>query len=207
MTLDEIKAVASEVGLDPALVDRAAAILPTASTGVASRVLGGPSKYQLEYTAPGKLSKEDFGRVVDAIRQATGHTGKVDEVLGALEWQTVGETSQLHVTVSSRENQTTVKVLGDRGPTGAILFGVVGAVGGFLSMGIAGAIIEPTTLPGIVGLVSACLGGGFLTARTIWTTTGKGYRAKLRRLMGAASKAIDDSVQPPALPSDRGETS
>ena len=160
----------------------------------------------MEYTAPGHLSKDDFGRVLDAIRQATGNTGKVDEVLGSLEWQTVGETSQVHVTVSSREDQTTVKVLADRGATGAILFGVIGTVGGFVSMGIAGAIIEPTTVAGVVGLVSACLGGGFLTARTIWTATGKGFRSKLRNLMASTSKAIDESVKAPELPGDRSET-
>jgi len=194
------------VGLDPGLIDRAAAILPTTTSGRAARFLGGTDKYQMEYTALGNLSKEDFGQVIDALRQATGNTGKVSEVLGALEWETVGETSPIHVTVSSREDQTTVKVMGDRGPTGAIHFGVIGIVGGFVSMGIAGAIIEPTTLPGIVGLVTACLGGGFLTARTVWTTTGKGYRSKLRRLMAATSKAIDASVRPPALPADRSET-
>jgi hypothetical protein len=206
LTLAEIKAVAGEVGLDPGLIDRVAAILPTATGGRAARFFGGTDKYRMEYTAPGILSREDFGQVIDALRQATGNTGKISEVLGALEWETVGETSPIHITVSSREEQTTVKVMGDRGPTGAVIFGVIGIVGGFLSMGIAGAIIQPETLPGIVGLVSACLGGGFLTARTIWTTTGKGYRAKLRRLMASASKAIDESVKPPALPGDRNDT-
>ena len=193
------------MGLDPALVDRVAANLPTTTTSVGTRILGGPSKYQMEYTAPGHLSKEDFGRVLDAIRQATGNTGKVDEVLGSLEWQTVGETSQVHVTVSSREDQTTVKVMADRGATGAILFGVIG-LGGFVGMGVAGAIIEPTTVAGVVGLVSACLGGGFLTARTIWATTGRGFRSMLRNLMASTSKAIDESVKPPELPGDRSET-
>ena len=206
LTLSEIKAAAGEVGLDPSLIDRAAAILPATTPGRAARFFGGTDKYRMEYTAPGVLSKDDFGRVIDAVRQATGNTGKVSEVLGALEWETVGWTSPIHVTVSSREEKTTIKVMADRGPTGAIHFGVIGIVGGFLSMGIAGAIIQPETLPGIVGLVAACFSGGLLAARTLWTTTGKGYRSILRRLMAGASKAIDDSVKPAQLPGDRSKT-
>jgi hypothetical protein len=48
----------------------------------------------------------------------------------------------------------TVKVMADRGATGAILFGIIGTVG-LVSMGITGAIIEPTTLAGVVGVVAA----------------------------------------------------
>jgi hypothetical protein len=206
LSLEDIKAVAGEVGLDPALVERAAAILPTTTVSTAARVLGGPSKYQMEYTVPGELSKEDFGRVIDAIRQATGKTGKVDEVLGSLEWQTVGETSQVHVTVSSREQQTTVIVMADRGATGAIVFGVIGTLGGVVSTGIAGGIIEPTTVAGVVALLAACLGGGFLTARTIWATTGKGFRSMLCNLMAATSKAIDERVKAPELPGAGGSS-
>jgi hypothetical protein len=206
LTLDDIKAVAAEVGLDPGLIERAAAILPTTTESLETRIFGIPSKYQMEYTAPGRLPKEEFGRVIDAIRQATGHTGKVGEVLGSLEWETVGETSQIHVTVSSREEQTTVKVMADRGPTGAVHFGVIGLIGGLLSMGVAGAIIRPDTVAGVVALVSACMGGSFLAARTIFITTGRGFRSKLRNLMVSATKVIDESVKAPALPGDHSET-
>jgi hypothetical protein len=206
LTLEEIKAAAAEVGIDPVLIERAAAILPTTTESLETRIFGGPSKYQMEYTAPGTLPKEDFGRVIDAIRQATGHTGKVSEVLGSLEWETVGETSQIHITVSAREDQTTVKVMADRGATGAIHFGVIGLVGGLLSMGIAGAIIRPDTAGGVVALVSACMGGSFLAARTIFITTGRGFRSKLRNLMVSATKVIDESVKAPPLPGDRAET-
>jgi hypothetical protein len=199
LSLEDIKVVAREVGLDPALVDRAAAALPLGADNTTARILGGPSKYQMEYTASGQLSEADLGRVIDAIRRATGQQGKVTEVFGSLEWQTVGEVSQIHVTVSPRDKQTSLKVMGDRGATGALLFGIIGIAGGLVSTGIAGAIIEPTSVAGVVGLVTGCLGTGFLTARTIWATTAKGFRSKLRDLMTAASKAIDESLEPAAL--------
>ncbi len=40
LTLEDIKAVAGEVGLDPALVDRAVADLPTTTTSVGTRMRG-----------------------------------------------------------------------------------------------------------------------------------------------------------------------
>ena len=195
LSLEEIKAVAREVGLDSALVERAAASLPTTAETTAARIFGGPSKYQLEYRAPGQLSKEDLGRVIDAVRQATGHQGKVTEVPGSLEWRTEGELSQIHLTVSPREGETSVKVIADRGPAGALVFGLLGAGGGLVSMGIVGAIIEPTSVFGVSGIVAACLGGALFTARTVWVTTTKGFRSRLRGLMGATSKAIDESVE------------
>ncbi|MGD2153421.1 MAG: hypothetical protein PVG79_09140 [Gemmatimonadales bacterium] len=194
LTLREIQAVAAEMGLDPASVERAAALLPAASAGMAVRIFGGPSLYQMEYTATGELSKDNLNRVVDAIRRVTSHQGKVSEVLGSLEWETVGELSQIHVTVTPREGQTTVRVLANRGPAGALTYFLPG-LAGLLGIGIIGAITEPTTAVGVTSLVAGCLGGAFLTARTIFKSTTKRFRSRLRDLMDATSRAIGETLE------------
>lgn len=194
LTLQEIQAVAAEMGLDPASVDRAAASLPAAGEGKLARLLGGPSLYQMEYTATGEISRDGLSRVVDAIRRVTNHQGKVTEVLGSLEWQTVAETTQIHVTVSPREGQTAVRVLANRGGTGFLLY-FLSSVVGFISIGIIGAITEPTTAVGITSLVAGCLGTAFLTARTTFKTTTMRFRSKLRDLMDATSRAVDETLE------------
>jgi hypothetical protein len=201
LSLEEIRSVAAEVGLDPALVERAAAVLPATDTSALTRFFGGPSTYQMEYTVAGELSKEDLGRVVDAVRRATGHHGKVEEVLGSFDWQTVGELNQIHVTVSPREGQTSLRVIGDRGPAAGLTFLLPG-LAGLVSIGIVGAIIEPTTVAGVAGVIAGCLSGGFLTGRTLWVATTKSFRRKLRDLMSAASRAVDDCVEGPARRSE-----
>ncbi len=194
LTLQEIRAVAAEMGLDPASVERAAALLPAADAGTLVRVFGGPSLYQMEYTATGEISRDSLNRVVDAIRRVTSHQGKVTEVLGSLEWETVGELSQIHVTVTPREGQTTVRVLANRGPAGALTYFLPG-LAGLASIGIIGAIAEPTTVVGITSLVAGCLGGAFLTARTIYKGTTTRFRSKLRDLMDSISRAVDETLE------------
>lgn len=199
LSLREIQSIAAEIGLDPDVVQRAASLLPKAGAGRLARVFGGPSLYQMEYSADGEISKEDFGKIVDAIRQATGHQGQVTEVLGSLEWKTVGEVSQIHVTVSPREGQTIVRVLADRGGAGALTF-VFPGLAGLISIGIAGAIIEPSTVPGVLSIVALALGGAFLTSRTIWKATTSRFRARLHELMRSLSGTVERSLEAPREP-------
>ncbi len=194
LTLQEIRAVAAEMGLDPASVERAAALLPAAGAGMAVRLFGGPSLYQMEYTATGEMPRDELPRVVDAIRRVTGHQGRVSEVLGSLEWETLAEVSQIHVTVSPRDGRTAVRILANRGGAGVLLYFVSGVVG-LISFGIIGAITEPTTVVGIGSLVGGCLGGAFVTARTIFKSTTKRFRSKLRDLMDATSRAVDETLE------------
>jgi hypothetical protein len=198
LSLHEIQAIAREIGLDAALIERAAAEVPATAESARARFFGGPQNYRLEYTARGELSREGLSRVVDTIRRSTGHQGKLEEALGSLEWQTVGELSQIHVTVNPHGGETSVQIVADRGAAGAVLFMVpivVGAVG----IGVTGAILEPTSVAGIAAVVAGPLAAAFLTARTIWATTTRGFRKKLRNLMDAASRSIDENVQAPKL--------
>ncbi len=186
--------MAQEVGLDPALIEQAAAVLPAEPRSTAARILGGPDKYQMQYSVPVELSSEGQRKVIDAVRQATGHHGKVEEVMGSLEWQTVGEVSVIQMTVSPSEGSTTVRVLVNRGPAGGLQYGLT-MVAGFAGMGIVGAILEPTTAAGIIGVVVGTLGTAAITARTIWATTTKSFRKKLNHLMSAASRAADEAAE------------
>ncbi len=199
LSLREIQAIAAEIGLDPALIERAASLVPRTDEGKMVRLFGGPSVYQMEYVAQGEIAKEDMGKLVDAIRRATGQQGEVNEVLGSLEWKTVGEVSQILVTVSPRDGQTSIKILANRAGAGLMTF-VFPGMAGLVSIGIAGAIIEPSTVPGVLSIIVAAMGGAFLTSRTIWKATTSRFRARLRELMGALSTTVEHSLEAPKEP-------
>ena len=182
------------MGLDPALVERAASVLSTAGESRAARVFVGPDAYQLEYSASGEVPKEDFAKLVDAIRRATGHQGEATEVLGSLEWRTVGKVSQVNVTVSRREGQTHVRVIADRGGA-AFLTYFVSTVGWLIGMGISGAVLEPSTAPAVIALVTGALGGAFVTARSLWKASTARFRSRLSNLMGGLTRAVDESLR------------
>ena len=199
LSLRDIQAIAAEIGLDPDLVERAASLVPRTDEGKMVRFFGGPSLYQMEYTAKGEIPREDMGKLVDAIRHVTGHQGEVTEVLGSLEWKTVGEVSQILVTVSPRDGQTSVKILANRGGAGVLTFLFPGFAG-LVSIAIAGAIIEPSTVPGVLSIIVAAVGGAFLTSRTIWKATTSRFRARLHELMASLSTTVEHSLEPPKEP-------
>ncbi len=151
----------------------------------------------MEYSTRGELSRDGLSRVVESIRRSTGHQGKLEEALGSMEWQTVGELSQIAVRVSPREGETSIQIIGDRSAASAALF-MVPAVVGAIGIGITGAIVEPTGVAGIVGVVAGPLTAAFLAARTAWATTTKVFRKKLRDLMDAVSRTVDQNVRIPA---------
>jgi hypothetical protein len=201
LSLTEIQAVAHEVGLDPAVVEQAAALLRTGDTSTLARLVGGPTRYEYLHSSEGEVPREDFGKLVEAIRRATGHQGEVSELLGSLEWKTVGEPSQIHVTVSPREGRTAVRVFADRGPAG-ILTGLLPGIAGLLAIGIGGAILEPNTVAGVGSLIGASLGGALLTGRTIWKATTTKFRARLGTLVGNLSQVVDESAEGAGAPAD-----
>lgn len=190
LALSDIQAIAREVGLDPALVERAAAFVATSDQGPASVLFGAPTTYQLTYSAAGEVPKEELARLVDVIRQATGHHGAVEEVLGALEWKTVGQVSQTHVTVRPHEGRTSVHVSADRGGA-AILTLVLPGTAWFIAMGITGATLDVHGVGPVLALMGGALVGWLATVRVLWKSGSTRFGARLRALMAAVSDAVD----------------
>lgn len=206
LALSDIQAIAREVGLDPALVERAAALVGTASEGPLARLCGGPVKYQLTYSAEHEVPRDELARLVDVIRQVTGHHGTADEVLGALEWKTVGELSQTHVTVRPRDGRTAVHVSTDRSGA-AILTIFLPGTAWFIAMGITGAALDPQGAAAVFLLMGGALAGWLATIRTMWRSGSNRYRAKLRALMAALSDEVDRAASTTPVGTERREDS
>ena len=87
LTMEEMRSIAQEAGLDPEAVTRAASLLGALEweegEGLAVAVFGGPSKYHLKFEIPGHLPSDELGRILAEIRRTWEHQGEVTEVLGA----------------------------------------------------------------------------------------------------------------------------
>jgi hypothetical protein len=201
LTLEEMRSIAAEAGIDPEAVTRAAAVVGATEwegkSGLAAAIFGGPSKFHLDCELPGKIPEEEMGRILERIRRAAQHQGEVNEILGGVEWKTVGELSAINVNVSPRGDSTSVQVVGDRSAAGALTF-TFPIGGAAVLVGALGATFEPTSAAGIISLITGTLGAGFLTARTLWVVGSRRFRKRLTKLMEAVSSTVEQTaVLPP----------
>lgn len=186
LTLDEMKAIAAEVGISPELVEQAAMTV--------GRGGGGPAdpkavKFVLAASAPGRLSDEDRMRILQAIRDASLHHGTVRETPTGVEWSSdAGETTKVNVSVYTLEGRNEVRVAVDR-TASAVLTHLFPGLGGFLSGVAIAASLEPSALVG----VSLLVGGwavGMGMARSIWHVNSRKIQAHARTVLDAVRGAL-----------------
>lgn len=203
LSLEEIQTIAREVGIEPEAVSRAAGLLGAHAwdekKGMAAAIFGGPGTYHLGLEVPGRLAPEEYGRILEVIRRVMEHQGEASEVMGGLEWKTVGELSAVSVNISPRGESTSIQVVGDRGGAGAVTF-VFPVAGSAILMGALGGILAPESATGIVALVGGCLGSGYLFARTLWASSAKKFHRRLTALMETLTGAVEGAAPPGELP-------
>jgi hypothetical protein len=202
LTLEEIQAIAREVGMDATAVGQAARELmvrPEPRPPLVKLLAGAPSRRSAHVTLEGELAQGDLQRLVEEVRRAVGQRGEVEELLGGLEWHTVGEVSQLSVTASPRDGQTHVHVLADRSGSRVLTY-FLPVLAGAVGVGITGAILEPTSAAGVVGIVAACVSSGFAVGRALWGETSRRFALRFERLVDAVEAvgpAVNDSGEDP----------
>lgn len=182
-TLAEIQEIARQVGLDPALVahaaaglPRKAAVLPAASSSLVQT---------METVIPQRVTTEQMGRLVDAVRRASGAQGTSRQVFDSVEWRwgSENELVDLRVTITPNAERTNVRVQHDA--TGAAFLStfipVIGSV-----IGVAAAF---SALPVVAG---AAVSAGILGAigAGVWT-----IRRRLNRSGAALLERVTQAVR------------
>jgi hypothetical protein len=193
LSLEDMKAVARDVGIDPALVDRAVSLLPEDRHSTKDRLTGGPTRYRLEHSAKTPLNEEDVARLLDVVRRETGFHGKVTSEIDGVTWETEGEVSQFHVSLAPRGEGTEVRLSVNRDVAFILTwsFSVAAAAAG---AGVTGAIIEPATVLGGLAIMGTLLTGGLAVARTLWGRSSRAVRAKAQRLMEALVREVEEGA-------------
>ena len=195
LSLADMKEIAAEAGLDPALVERAVRHLDEhrAATGL-ERIAGAPVTVRLgaEFDTP--LTLERAEGLLALVRATAEQQGEGSATGSGVSWHTVGEGTQLLVTIHEANGRTQLRVVADR--TGALaITGVLSLLG---SLGVGVAVLLAGELSGIqvhplvgVGVIGGAAGGVLATARAIWKSTAVQVRARAASLMDTLGRSIE----------------
>lgn len=208
LTLPELEEIAAEAGIDPRYLRRAAAEVDSGGakfeSGKASYFLGAPLTIELERTLTGEVPEEEFSIFVPDIQQAAGGHGQASALGRTFTWQSStpsGERS-LQVTVTSRDGKTRIRIEERLSNLAGQLFGgMLGGGGGGIGLGIGLGV-------GIGALQSAAfaiawpvsiIGGAYLLARSIYTSTARKRQRVLRDLLDRLTEHIERVSSEPML--------
>jgi hypothetical protein len=215
LTLADMKAAAAEVGINPALVERAARLLPAkASPSVFERLIGGPLRHGGEIHVPTRMDEARAARLLAAVQISAGQPGNGHSSSIGMVWHARDEMESLSVSAQPGEGGTSVAVHLDRRGTLALV--QVAILIGFAAAAAAGLTLSDEVAP--AAGVAAGVGGsaGILAlARSYWTTSTRQVRLRIGGVMDAicrvvdqseiapsASGAIDDPSDAPGIPAD-----
>jgi hypothetical protein len=211
LTLSELEEIAAEAGIDPRYLRRAAADVDSGGStlhpGKASYFFGAPLAIELERTLTGEFPEEEFSLFVPDVQQAAGTHGQASALGKVFTWQSStpqGERS-LQVTVTSRGGRTRIRIEERLNSLAGQLFGgMLGGGGGGIGLGIGLGV-------GLGALQSAAfaiawpvsiIGGAYLLARSIYTSTARKRQRVLRDLLDRLTETIEAVLSKQTLTSD-----
>lgn len=190
LTLEEIRSIAAEAGLDPEVVGRVARELSEGHVSLVTRLFGGPASYRIQFTVDRSLDEQARTAALEAIRGAMGVQGRSQRVGEALEWRTASSPSQVSVNVTPRGEHTNVQILVDRGG-GVVLTGVISVLSGIAAGGIVAGILDPATVLEGVAVGGGALGTALLVSQNVWRSTTGTIKRNLSRVVEAVTAALE----------------
>ena len=191
-SLEELKAIGREVGIDPARLEEAARLVTVRGAGQRRHLLGGPTLLYLDRAVPGEIPPEKFPDALAVIRRELGSQGEAAEIHGSLEWRQGGERGEQHLAIRSKNGETQITAGANLRQT---------AVVAFLPASIIGTMIT------IIGTVASAEAGnplGIMAAATtlpiIWTVgrqimkaVSRGQAERLERAAAALGRLAGES--------------
>lgn len=192
MTLQAVREIAAEVGVEPRFVEEAARSLQLrAQHSVSATVLGAPLRYDARGSFPQAPGGASLSQLVERIRAEMGHDGEAREILDSVEWATVGRMTKTTVALRDHDEGTDVQVRVDASGLAALTW--VGSVGlGVLAGGAVASAVDPATTFGIATALGVGVGGGIGLgmARAAWSRVGHSLQARARRLRDTVGRLV-----------------
>ena len=197
LTLAEMREIADEVGLDPAAIASAAALVPAERAGAAARLLGAPEAFAYELWLDGEMDSGAGDVFLQTIRRVLRQRGEVRRAGDHLEWTSVGRSDHVWVTLSAGAGRTIIDIAGDRRPT--LLFALFTPLLVWGSLAAA-AGLTTSVAGGPALLAVAALAASYASARLAWRGASRRLRERLERL---AIALRTDAVRMAVGPGDR----
>lgn len=202
LTLDELRSVAREAGIDARFVDLAAGHLDAPVERRENGLAGGPTQWHYRASIPGEIGEKDLERILQAIRATLHEKGEVSEVWGRIEWSH-SEVGSTIVGLASRDGSTDIDVTATKSEEAALIHGLAVPFGGIFGAAMMKGIVGFTgaqALPfiGLMALVS--YGGAWLG----WRMRSRWWERRLQRLMDRLTSTVQDVARLPS-PDPGGE--
>lgn len=198
-SLEEMKAIAAEVGIDPALIERAARLVPAeADPSAVEKLLGGPIFLRRDAGFDTSMTEERSTRLLSAVRAIAEAQGEGDANAAGMSWNSVGEGSQLFLTAHSDGDGTRVRVTIDR-RGGLVITGMLSLLGG---LGASVAVLAASTVldigsgAAVAASIGGVMAGAVAIGRAFWTSTGRSLRVKADQLMDTATRLLQEGEHP-----------
>ena len=192
LTLEDLRSVASEVGIDPRFVELAASRVHGPPAREESALAGGPYAWSVHRTIAGTVREEDRDWVLRAVRTVVGNKGQVEDVYGRMEWSYDDGLGPVLVGLASREGITEIDVSVRRSGEIGLLYGLAMPLGGVLAGGALGSAVlglsGPVLLP-VMGAAALAVWGGL---RPVWSALARRWEAKVDRLADAVTGAAEE---------------
>jgi hypothetical protein len=125
ITLDELKRVAAEVGIEPEIVDRAANEVNIKPNIEAKQT----DALMLDQTVDGVLSEEAWEDATMGLRQIVGRPGNVSVHGSTREWSAGLDLGNISLFATTKEGRTRLRMLADTTGLSALAWVIGGTVG------------------------------------------------------------------------------
>ncbi len=201
LSLDEVRQIATEMGVDPRYV--AAAMAEVEQGGDDDERfywLGGPLSYEMERVVEGEVSEEQWVEMVEAMRRSYNLVGVSSKVGRMLEWTHNNRRRQVQVRVISREGKTRIRLYSRYPQAAAVTFAVPIALSYMITSLFVTAVgrFDPS---GFASMLIGLMGAVFLVMRFVFGRMVDNKKRKARHLLNQLEKIVSEPLGPAFLPS------
>jgi serine/threonine protein kinase len=110
MSIGGVRRLAAEVDIPTKYVREAARTLDRPRERRGSRIFGIPASYELQEVVPGEIPQQEYGALLDVVRDSFGQQGRLDPTVDTrLSWRTKVRRA-ITVEVTPRNGETTIRI-------------------------------------------------------------------------------------------------
>ena len=204
LTLDELRQVAHEAGIDPRFVDLAVSDVDAPIERIESGLAGGPLTWRFRSDVAGEIGDVDRNRILQGIRSIMGARGEIADVYGRMEWSHDDGLGAVAVGVASRGGATEVDISASRSGEAALYHGLGIPLGGVLGGSAVGALLGVSG-PMVVPLLLGGAAASYVTIRLVWRARARWWERRLRKVSDRLAALVQDAALVPG-PSGEEET-
>jgi hypothetical protein len=189
LSLEEMKEVAREVGVEARFVVEAAQTLTHPGAVAGNRLLGGPVRINAAEVIEQPFRMDQMAAVIEEVRRVTGQHGRASQITDAIEWYGKDSLGATHVSVSRAGEQTRVRVMRTSTDAVAALYGAGGSIG-LMATGVLGGLLQPLGAAAVVAGVAGAVGASLLALRGVWSWYARRNDQRVRSMLASVTHIL-----------------